>query len=100
MDPIPELPLASAKRLLPATPRLTNERTLTQLRRLASRVRCYSHVKTLIHVTPDGTIVVNPTTPRYSPATLATALSTRGEPLLQGVKDHLLSSYIRNLERG
>src|SRR5213079_949071 len=46
LDLVPEMPLASMKRLLPATPRFTNDKILGKLKAMARRVPCYGHVKT------------------------------------------------------
>ena len=98
LDLVPELPLASLKRLLPRTPRLTNERILGGLKRLASRVRCYGHVKTLVYIDMDGAITVDADVAPWHAYAVARAVATRGKSFLEGVTDHLISQYIRGLE--
>jgi hypothetical protein len=95
---VPELPLASLKRLLPRTPRLTNERILSGLKRLASRVRCYGHVKTLVYIDMDGAVTVDADVTPWHTYAVARAVATRGKSFLEGVTDHLISNYIRGLE--
>jgi triacylglycerol lipase len=42
LDLVPEMPLASLKRLLPEKPRFTNGKILGKLKRMARRVPCYA----------------------------------------------------------
>ena len=56
LDLVPEMPLASVKRLLPEKPRFTNERILGRLKRMAERVPCYGHVNTFVYIDHDGVI--------------------------------------------
>src|SRR5689334_8787841 len=98
LDLVPEMPLASLKRLLPKTPRLTNEKILGGLRRLAARVRCYGHVKTLVYIDMDGAITVDADVEPWHAYAVARAVATRGKSFLEGVTDHLIANYIRGLE--
>ena len=59
LDLVPEIPLASVKRLLPAKPRFTNERVLARLKQMARRVPCYGHVKTFVYIDHDGAITID-----------------------------------------
>src|SRR5256885_13313874 len=59
LDLVPEIPLASMKRLLPATPRFTNEKILGKLKEMARRVPCYGHVKTFVYIDRDGEITID-----------------------------------------
>lgn len=99
LDLVPEMPLASVKRLLPATARFTNPKILAQIRRLAKQFPCYGHVKTLVYMDRGGVIGSDPELERWRARALAQALSTRGKSYVEGVKDHLIRSYIRGLEK-
>src|SRR4051812_43743709 len=57
LDLVPELPLASARQLLPKKPCFTNEQILGKLKRAADRVPCYGHVNTFVYIDRDGAIV-------------------------------------------
>lgn len=98
LDLVPEMPMASVSRLLPARPRLTNDKTLARLKRLADRVPCYAHVDTFVYIDRDGAIVEGADVEPWHAHTVAHALATRGKSFLEGVTDHLLSNYIRGLE--
>jgi len=98
LDLVPELPLASMKRLLPKTPRITNEKILGQLKRMASRVPCYGHVKTFVYIDRDGVITPNADVDPWHAHAVARALDTRGKSFLEGITDHLITHYIRSLE--
>lgn len=98
LDLVPEIPLASLKRLLPEKPRFTNEQILNQLNRMARRVPCYGHVKTLVYIDRDGNVTLNADIQPWHAAAMQLAIATRGKSFLDGIKDHLLSSYIRGLE--
>jgi hypothetical protein len=100
LDLVPEMPLASMKRLLPRTPRFTNERILGGLRRMAARVRCYGHVRTLVYIDLDGTITVDADVEPWHAYAVARAIATRGKSFLEGITDHLIANYIRGLEAG
>ena len=98
LDLVPELPLASMKRLLPKVPRLTNEKILVQLKRMASRVPCYGHVKTFVYIDRDGVITPNADVEPWYPHAVARAVATRGKSFMEGITDHMISHYIRSLE--
>lgn len=98
LDLVPEMPLASLKRFLPERPRFTNEKFLDQLKRMADRVPCYGHVKTLVYIDLDGAILPDADIhPWHAPA-VARAIATRGKSFHEGITDHLIANYIRGLE--
>jgi pimeloyl-ACP methyl ester carboxylesterase len=99
LDLVPELPLASVKRLLPSKPRLTNETILSRLRRTAGRIRCYGHVKTLVYIDADGRITADAAVKPWHVHAVARAIATRGKSFHEGITDHLISNYIRALAR-
>ena len=88
------------KRLLPEKPRFTNEKILSQLHKMARRVPCYGHVKTLVYIDREGNVTLNADIEPWHAAAVQLAIATRGKSFLDGIKDHLLSSYIRGLEGG
>jgi dienelactone hydrolase len=98
LDLVPEMPLASMKRLLPARPWLTNEKLLTQLKRMAGRVRCYGHVKTFVYIDRDGEIITDADVEPWHVHAVARAIATRGKSFHEGITDHLIANYIRGLE--
>jgi hypothetical protein len=98
LDLVPEMPLASMKRLLPAKPRFTNDKILGQLKRMARRVPCYGHVKTLVYIDRDGEITCDADVEPWHAHAVALAIATRGKTFLEGITDHLISNYIRGLE--
>ena len=98
LDLVPEIPLASAKRLLPAKPRFTNEKILRQLKRIAGRVPCYGHVKTFVYIDRNGEITTDADVEPWHAHAVALAIATRGKSFLEGITDHLISNYIRGLE--
>ncbi len=98
LDLVPELPLASAKRLLPETLRLKHAKTHARLKRLAKRVPCYSHVKTLVYIDLDGEITPDAEVERWHTHAVARAIATRGKSFAEGITDHLIANYIRGLE--
>src|SRR6185369_11657761 len=59
LDLVPEMPLASMKRLLPDMQQLTNHRILRGLKRVAARVPCYGHVRTFVYIDRDGEIIAD-----------------------------------------
>ncbi len=98
LDIVPEMPLASLKRLLPKEPRFTNEKVLDRLKRMAERAGCYGHVNTLVYIDRDGVITPDADDAPWHAQAVAQAIATRGKPFLQGVKDHLITNYIRRLQ--
>ena len=98
MDLVPEMPLASAKSLLPRTPRVTNEKILAKLHRLAERVPCYGHVNTFVYIDRDGEITTDADVEPWHVHAVARAIATRGKSFHEGITDHLISNYIRGLE--
>ena len=98
LDLVPEMPLASMKRLLPAEPKLTNHRFLRKLKKVARRVPCYGHVKTFVYIDRDGEITLDADVEPWHAAAVARAIATRGKSFLEGITDHLVSNYIRALE--
>ena len=57
LDLVPEMPLASVRRMLPDKPRFTNEKILGKLKAMAERIPCYGHVKTLVYIDLDGEVI-------------------------------------------
>jgi hypothetical protein len=98
LDLVPEMPLASVKRLLPAKSRVTNEKILDQLKRMARRVPCYGHVKTFVYIDRDGVVTEDADVEPWHAYAVARAIATRGKSFLEGITDHLISNYIRGLE--
>jgi pimeloyl-ACP methyl ester carboxylesterase len=98
LDLVPEMPVASVKRLLPKRPRITNERILRQLTRMAARVPCYGHVKTFVYIDRDGEITIDAEVEPWHAHAVARAMATRGKSFLEGITDHLIANYIRGLE--
>lgn len=97
LDLVPEIPLASLKKLLPK-PSTKNEKLLAKLHRAADRVPCYDHVKTLVYIDLDGTITVDANIEPWTANAVARAITTRGKSFLDGVADHLIGNYIRGLQ--
>ncbi len=101
LDLVPEIPFASVTNMLPKKPRLTNEKILGKLHRLAERVPSYAHVNTLVYIDRDGTISEGKDVAAWGEQAVRRALQTRGKSFVEGITDHLLSNYIRALdERG
>jgi hypothetical protein len=101
LDLVPEIPFASMKRMLPAKPRLTNEKILGKLHRLAERMPSYAHVNSLVYIDRDGAIRQDAEVSPWTAAAVRRAVATRGKSFMEGITDHLLSNYIRALdERG
>jgi hypothetical protein len=98
LDLVPEMPLASLKRLLPRKPLFTNEKILGTLKRFAGRVPCYGHVKTLVYIDLDGEIRVGAEVEPWRPYAVARVIATRGKSFHEGITDHLIANYIRGLE--
>jgi pimeloyl-ACP methyl ester carboxylesterase len=98
LDLVPEMPMASLKRLLPEKPRFTNEKILGKLKRMAERVPCYGHVKTFVYIDHDGVITTDADVEPWHAHAVARAIATRGKSFHEGITDHLIANYIRNLE--
>jgi hypothetical protein len=98
LDLVPEMPLASVNRLLPEKPRFTNEKILSRLKQMADRVPCYCHVNTFVYIDRDGVITIDADVEPWHRHAVARAIATRGKSFLEGITDHLITSYIRGLE--
>lgn len=98
LDLVPEMPLASLKRMLPEKPRFTNEKVLARLKRMAERVPCYGHVNTFVYIDHDGVITPNAGVEPWHAHAVARAIATRGKSFHEGITDHLIANYIRGLE--
>ena len=98
LDIVPEMPIASAKGLLPRSPRVTGEKILAKLHRLAERVPCYGHVNTFVYIDRDGVITADAAVVPWHLHAAARAIATRGKSFHEGITDHLISNYIRGLE--
>lgn len=99
LDLVPEMPMASLRRLLPKQPsRLLDAKAITRLERLADRVRCYDHVNTLVYIDGDGAITADAEIAPWHAHAVQRALATRGKSFHEGITDHLISRYIRGLE--
>jgi Lipase (class 3) len=98
LDLVPEMPLASVRRLLPEKPRLTNERIRGRLKRMAERAPCYGHVNTLVYIDRDGVITTDADVEPWHAHAVARAIATRGRSFHEGLTDHMITNYIRSLE--
>ncbi len=105
LDLVPEMPLASLKRLLPMKANFTGEKipgrrekVLGGLHKAARKVRCYGHVKTLVYIDRDGHIEIDADIEPWHTHAVTRAIATRGTSFLEGITDHLISNYIRGLE--
>jgi hypothetical protein len=98
LDLVPEMPLASVKRLLPAKAKLTDGNLLGSLKRIARRVPCYGHVKTFVYIDRDGLITTDADIEPWHTHAVALAIATRGKSFHEGITDHLIANYIRGLE--
>ncbi len=98
LDLVPEMPMASLKRLLPETPRFTNGKIFDKLKEMADRVPCYAHVKTFVYIDRDGAIIENADIEPWHVHAVARAIATRGKSFHEGIIDHLISNYIRGLQ--
>ncbi|MCE9592483.1 MAG: lipase family protein [Planctomycetes bacterium] len=98
LDLVPEMPMASLRRLLPERHRLMNEKTLGKLREMADRVPCYGHVKTFVYIDRDGVVTPDADVEPWHTHAVARAIATRGKSFLEGITDHLISNYIYGLE--
>lgn len=98
LDLVPEMPLASMKRMLPDRGRFTSDQFLGRLKRAVDRIPCYGHVNTLVHIDRDGVITVNADVERWHVHAVARAIATRGKSFHEGITDHLIANYIRALD--
>jgi hypothetical protein len=98
LDLVPELPLASAKHLLPIALRVKNEDLRSRLVRVAEQMPCYGHVSTLVYIDRDGSITPNADIVPWHVEAVARAVATRGKSFLEGITDHLIGNYIRALD--
>jgi pimeloyl-ACP methyl ester carboxylesterase len=86
LDLVPEMPLASRKRLVP--------KGLKPKRPAAY----YDHVNTFVYIDRDGVVTEEAEVEPWHRDAVARAIATRGKSFLEGVTDHLISNYIRRLE--
>jgi hypothetical protein len=98
LDLVPEMPLASARKLLPEKPRFTNEKILARLKKIAERVPSYGHVDTFVYIDRDGVVTPDADIEPWHIHAVARAIATRGKSFLEGLTDHMISNYIRGLE--
>ena len=98
LDLVPEMPLASMKRRLPAQFRLASPKLALGLKRRARRVPCYSHVKRFVYIDRDGEVTLDADVEPWHAHAVARAIATRGKSFLEGLTDHLISNYIQRLE--
>lgn len=98
LDLVPEIPVASMKRLLPAKAKFTHAKVFGKIQRAAARVPCYGHVNTLVYIDRDGEISIDADIEPWHLHAVARAIATRGKSFHEGVTDHLISNYIRGLE--
>jgi hypothetical protein len=97
LDLVPELPLASMKRLLLAKLKLKDEKAHARIQQMAERVPCYGHVKSLVYIDSDGAITTDADIEPWHTHAVARAIETRGRSFIEGVTDHMISNYIRGL---
>jgi pimeloyl-ACP methyl ester carboxylesterase len=98
LDLVPEMPLASLKRRLPAQFRAANPKLALGLKRIARNVPCYGHVRTFVYIDRDGAVTIDADVEPWHAHAVARAIATRGKSFLEGLTDHLISNYIRGLE--
>ncbi|HEX8912621.1 MAG TPA: lipase family protein [Humisphaera sp.] len=98
LDLVPELPLASVKRILPGLPRVEGGRRVGGLKRVGRRVPAYDHVNTLVYIDHDGAIAEGAAVKPWRSHAVARAVATRGKSFHEGITDHLITSYIKGLE--
>ncbi len=98
LDLVPEIPVASVKRLLPERPRFTNEKIFGALKQFARQVPCYGHVKTFVYIDRDGEITIDAEVEPWHSHAVTRAILTRGKSFHEGITDHLIGNYIRCLE--
>jgi len=98
LDLVPEMPLASLKRLLPGKPIVGKGKLLEKLKQVAARVPCYGHVKTLVYIDMDGEVTVGAEVEPWQAYAVARVIATKGKSFHEGITDHLIVNYIRGLE--
>ena len=98
LDLVPEMPLASVKRLLPAKFRSAEGKIVGKIKQMAGRVPCYGHVKTFVYIDRDGVITADAEVEPWHMHAVARAIATRGKSFHEGITDHLIGNYIRGLE--
>ena len=98
LDLVPEIPLASVKRLLPAKFRSAEGKIVGKIKQMAGRVPCYGHVKTFVYIDRDGVITADAEVEPWHMHAVARAIATRGKSFHEGITDHLIGNYIRGLE--
>jgi dienelactone hydrolase len=98
LDLVPEMPLASLKRLLPGKPVAGNGKFLGKLKQVVGRVPCYGHVKTLVYIDMDGEVTVDAEVEPWHAYAVARVIATKGKSFHEGITDHLIGNYIRGLE--
>ncbi len=96
LDLVPEMPLASLKRLLPD--KAPEGNLLGKLRNVVARVPCYGHVKTLVYIDMDGEVTVGAEVEPWQAYAVARVIATKGKSFHEGITDHLIANYIRSLE--
>ncbi|MGC3969253.1 MAG: lipase family protein [Pirellulales bacterium] len=97
LDFVPELPLASAKLLLPPQLRAKFDDLRGPLRIVAERIFDYGHVRTLVYIHGDHSIAIDADVRPWNVEAVATALADRGKTFLEGVTNHMIANYIRTL---
>ena len=98
LDLVPELPLPSIRKLLPAKARNAGKKIGAKLKRFAERAPSYGHVKTFVYIDRDGQVITDADVEPWHTAAVARAIATRGKSFHEGLTDHMITSYIRGLE--
>jgi hypothetical protein len=98
LDLVPELPLASSKRILATRLQSTRDEAPGRAELPTGRRPCYGHVNTLVYIDRDGGITADCDVRPWHTEAVAQALATRGKSFLDGIGDHLIQNYIRSLE--
>jgi triacylglycerol lipase len=96
LDLVPELPLETARRA--ATKARPTKTPSAAARRKPAPVPSYRHVNTLVYLDRDGEISIDADVAPWHVDAVARALATRGKSFFEGITDHLIANYIRNLE--
>ena len=100
LDMIPEYPVAAQRTTSSGENRPVGAGLLDAVKNLADDVFFYDHVQTLVHIGLDGCLTVGGEAHCWTTTALARAVATRGASFHEGLTDHLVSNYIRGLERG